>query len=773
MTDLPDINIEGFEQQPIYDFAEKAYLEYSMYVILDRALPHIGDGLKPVQRRIVYAMSELGLNAASKYKKSARTVGDVIGKFHPHGDSACYEAMVLMAQPFSYRYPLIDGQGNWGAPDDPKSFAAMRYTESKLTAYADSLLAELGQGTVDWKPNFDGTLSEPAILPACLPNILLNGTTGIAVGMSTDIPSHNLGEVVDACKLLLKKPSADINDICSVIKGPDLPTEAEIVSSPAEIQAIYKKGNGTFRMRAVYQRENGDIIITALPYQASGAKILEQIASQMQAKKLPMVIDIRDESDHESPTRLVIVPRSNRVDIERLMAHLFATTDLERTYRVNMNAIGLNGRPQVKNLVQMLTEWIEFRILTVKKRLTYRLEKVRERLHILEGMLIAYNHLEEIIQIIRNEDRPKPILVDRYSISEKQAETILELRLRQLAKLEEKKIQDEQAKLQSELKTLISTLESETKIKQLIRKELDAAVKKYGDDRRSRVVERENAQALSETEILPSEPITVLLSKNGWVRAAKGHDIDVENLSYKSGDYFKTAAYGRNNQTAVFMDNTGRSFSLPAISLPSARGYGEPLTARLNPAPGVSFESAIIGEPDQLILLSTNFGFGFVAKLNELYSKNKAGKAVVTIPQNSQLLPPVYIQDIDSDCVVSISNAGRMLIFPVSELPVLSKGKGNRIQHVSPSQKEFVIYLGILPKYHKLDIHTKSRVLNLALEQLDAYRGERARKGPKLPNGYRNVVSLTVREVSQPDEIGQMTIDGAINDRSDPDNTTN
>ena len=709
MTELSTLNPEGIEQIPIYDFSERAYLEYSMYVILDRALPHIGDGLKPVQRRIVYAMSELGLNSTAKFKKSARTVGDVLGKFHPHGDSACYEAMVLMAQPFSYRYPLINGQGNWGAPDDPKSFAAMRYTESKLTAYANTLLDELKQGTVEWKANFDGTLQEPTVLPAQLPNILLNGTTGIAVGMTTDIPPHNLKEVVKACIHLLKKPNATLEDIFQFIKGPDFPTEAEIISTSDEILDAYRKGNGSLRMRGIYHRENGDIVITALPHQVSGSKILEQIAGQMQTKKLPMVADLRDESDHENPTRLVIVPRSNRVNVEQLMHHLFATTDLERTYRLNLNVIGLDGRPQVKNLLTMLQEWLTFRKGIVQNRLQHRLEKVKERLHLLDGLLIAYLNLDEIIRIIRNEDRAKKIIQEKYDLSDAQTDAILELRLRQLAKLEEKKIREEQKSLASERNQLEITLGSDAMIRTLIRKELEKIVKNYGDDRRSPVVKRQNAAALSESELLPTEGVTIILSSKGWIRSAKGYEIEVHKLSFKTGDELKAIATGRTNQMVAIMDSSGRCYSLPIRNLPSARGHGEPLTGRLTSPPAVTFEWIAAGNPNQLVVLASNQGYGFISKLSELYSKNRNGKSVLVFPDGAKPLPIKMLSDAETDRLIAISNEGRMLIFPVSQLPVLARGKGNKIMQILLGKNESLSFLEVLPANHNLIMHSATK----------------------------------------------------------------
>lgn len=736
------MSTDGIESQPLRNFTEKAYLDYSMYVILDRALPHIGDGLKPVQRRIVYAMSELGLRNTAKYKKSARTVGDVLGKYHPHGDAACYEAMVLMAQNFSYRYPLVDGQGNWGSPDDPKSFAAMRYTESRLTAYAQVLLAELEQGTVDWNPNFDGTLTEPALLPARLPNVLLNGSTGIAVGMATDIPPHNLREVAAACVHLLDNPNASLRELCDLIQGPDFPTEAEIITPREEIIELYRTGNGSLRTRATYTVEDGDIIITALPHQTSGSKVLEQIAEQMQAKKLPMVDDLRDESDHENPTRLVITPRSKRIDVEALMAHLFATTDLERSYRVNLNMIGIDGKPQVKDLSTLLKEWLEYRTATVRRRLQYRLEKVLTRLHILDGLMIAYLNIDEVIAIIRREDEPKPVLMKRFNLSDTQAEAILELKLRHLAKLEEIKIRGEQDELAKERDHLEKILGSAKLLKSLIRKELLEDAGKFGDKRRSPIVARAEAQAIREEEMLPSEPITVVLSEKGWVRAAKGHDIDSANLSYRAGDDFKADAKGRSNQLAVFLDSTGRSYSLPAHSLPSARGQGEPLTSRLKPEPSATFEAVIIGDPQQLYLLASDAGYGFVTKLDELYTKNRSGKAVLKLPQGSRVLPPRLVSDYKKQSVAAITTDGRLLIFPIADLPQLPRGKGNKIINVPSSKvakrEEYVIDLAVLNADSHLTLYAGKRSLTLKPGDLAYYKGERGRRGNKLPRGFHN-----------------------------------
>ncbi|KZZ16973.1 DNA topoisomerase IV subunit A, partial [Oleiphilus sp. HI0078] len=651
---------DGVEQVSLREYTEKAYLDYSMYVILDRALPHVGDGLKPVQRRIVYAMSELGLKATAKYKKSARTVGDVLGKFHPHGDSACYEAMVLMAQPFSYRYPLIDGQGNWGSPDDPKSFAAMRYTESRLAPYADTLLAELGQGTVEWAPNFDGTMDEPKTLPARLPNLLLNGTTGIAVGMATDIPPHNLREVASACIRLLDDSSVSNEQLAENVLGPDYPTGAEIVTPRTELLNIYETGRGSIRMRGIYHKENGDIVVSELPHQTSGAKVLEQIASQMQAKKLPMVADLRDESDHENPTRLVIVPRSNRVDIESLMGHLYSSTDLEKTYRVNLNMIGIDGRPAVKGLKVILTEWLSYRTDTVTRRLKFRLDKVEKRLHLLDGLLVAFLNIDEVIHIIRTEDEPKAVLMARFNLTEVQADYILDTKLRQLARLEEMKIRAEQEELEKERKELKKILGSSALMKALIKEELLADAEKYGDDRRSPIVERQEAKAFSEADLISSEPVTVVLSEKGWVRSAKGHDIDPAGLNYKSGDGYALSAKGKSHQGVVFIDSTGRSYTVPTHSLPSARGQGEPLTGKINPPSGATFKAVVLGEPDQKLLMMSSAGYGFISNISNLQSKNKAGKAALSLPKGAEVMSPQMLGTVEGNYIAAVSNEGRM-----------------------------------------------------------------------------------------------------------------
>lgn len=748
MTDQIIIGEDGIERQSLKAYTEMAYLNYSMYVILDRALPHIGDGLKPVQRRIVYAMSELGLKNTAKYKKSARTVGDVLGKYHPHGDSACYEAMVLMAQPFSYRYPLVDGQGNWGSADDPKSFAAMRYTEARLGRYADVLLAELGQGTVDWLPNFDGTLDEPATLPARLPNLLLNGVTGIAVGMATDIPPHNLKEVAAACVHLLEHPSATLDDLCQHISGPDFPTDAELISTPEDIRKMYAQGRGSLRMRAVYVQEQGDIIITALPHQVSGAKILEQIADQMQKKKLPMVADLRDESDHENPTRLVITPKSSRTDVEQLMNHLFATTDLERTYRVNMNVIGIDGRPQVKSLDVMLREWLEYRQTTVTRRLKYRLDKVEGRLHLLEGLIIAFLNIDEVIEIIRQADNPKAELMSRFALSDRQAEAILDLKLRHLARLEEQKLRGEQAELEREREYLKKVLDSDRRLKTLIKKEIQADAKLYGDDRRSNIVRREEARALSDTELMTADPVTVVVSEKGWIRMAKGHEIEADKLSYKAGDSLGFVAKGRSNQMTTLFDSTGRTYTLPTHTLPSARSQGEPLTGRISPPAGATFKAAILDDDKALYLVASDAGYGFVTTVGDMITRNKNGKTTLTLPKNAQVLPPVKIVDVENQFVVAISNEGRMLVFPLKELPVMARGKGNKLIGIpsarAESGEEVVAAVTVVSQDQSLTIYAGRRHLTLKLNDLEHYFGERGRRGNKLPRGFQKVDKVEV-----------------------------
>jgi len=750
MTDSITLNDDGQEQIALRKFVEQSYLNYSMYVINDRALPHIGDGLKPVQRRIVYAMSELGLKSSAKYKKSARTIGDVIGKYHPHGDSACYEAMVLMAQPFSYRYPIIDGQGNWGSPDDPKSFAAMRYTESKMRAYADVLLAELGQDTVDWKLNFDGELKEPEILPARLPNVLLNGGSGIAVGMATDIPPHNLKEVAQACIHLLDNPKATTKELMKFVQGPDFPTYAEVITPKQEIEEMYETGRGMVKSRAVYARENGEIVITALPYQVSGTKVLEQIASQMQKKKLPMIVDLRDESDHENPTRLVVVPRSNRVDVDAVMSHLFSTTDLEKSYRVNFNMIGNNGRPQVKGLVALLKEWLEFRTETVTRRLNYRLEKIKDRLHILDALLVAFLNIDEVIEIIRTEDKPKEKLIKRFNLTDRQAEAILELKLRNLAKLEEIKIKAEQKELSKERESLEKLIKSQARLKTLIKNEIKEDAETYGDDRRSELVVREEAQAFREEELISNEPVTVILSEGGWIRAAKGHDVDASTLSYKAGDKYKQSARGKSNQNAVFLDSTGRAYALPSHSLPSARGMGEPLSGRTKPPSGATFEGVITGDAGSFCLLASDAGYGFVTKLENLISKNKSGKAVLRVPKGAKVLSPAPVDEIKGSNVVAISNEGRMLMFDLENLPELAKGKGNKIISIPTARVaervEFVVAVAVIKEGQLLRVHSGKRHFNLNMSDLKHYRGERGRRGNKLPQGFRKVDRVEVED---------------------------
>ena len=728
------------ERLSLARFTEKAYLDYSMYVILDRALPHLADGLKPVQRRIVYAMSELGLSANAKYKKSARTVGDVLGKYHPHGDTACYEAMVLMAQPFSLRYPLVDGQGNWGSQDDPKSFAAMRYTESRLTRFAQTLLSELEQGTVDWGPNFDGTLQEPKLLPSRLPHVLLNGASGIAVGMATDIPPHNAREVVAACLRLLDDPKAPDDAIYEEILGPDLPTDAEIITPRAEIRKMYETGSGSLRLRAAFEIEDGEVVVTALPFQVSGSKVIAQIAAQMQAKKLPMVEDLRDESDHENPTRLVIVPRSNRVDVEGLMAHLFATTDLERTYRVNLTMIGLDGRPRQFNLRELITEWLKFRVETVRRRLQFRYDKVLTRLHILDGYLIAYLNIDEVIRIIRTEDDPKARLMARFHLTDVQADAILDLRLRHLARLEEIEIRGEQADLVKERDALAKTLSSEARLRRKVRDELAADAQEYGDPRRSPIVERGAARAMDETALIPTEPVTVVLSEKGWVRAGKGHELDPKELSYKAGDAFLMAVKGRSNQLAVFLDSTGRSYALPAHALPSARGQGEPLSSHLAPPPGASFVGLMIGGEEDLYLLASSTGYGFIARLGDLQARNRAGKAIVSITPGAKVLPPLRVPDLETDWLAAATDGGRLLIFPLKDLPLLPRGKGVRIISLpAKGEKESLIACAVLPEGAHLLVHSGKRYLNLKPSDWKEFAGNRALRGNKLPRGFQNV----------------------------------
>ncbi|QBF82406.1 DNA topoisomerase IV subunit A [Shewanella maritima] len=748
MSDAIELSLDGVEQMPIRRFTEEAYLNYSMYVIMDRALPHIGDGLKPVQRRIIYAMSELGLSAQSKHKKSARTVGDVLGKYHPHGDNACYEAMVLMAQPFSYRYPLVDGQGNWGAPDDPKSFAAMRYTEARLSKFSEVLLSELGQGTVEWGVNFDGTMKEPITLPARLPHILLNGITGIAVGMATDIPPHNAKELVSACVELLENPKADLERLMEFVPAPDYPTSAEIITPSKDIAKIYETGRGSLKMRATYTVENGEVVISALPHQVGCGKVLEQIAAQMQAKKLPMVSDLRDESDHENPVRVVIVPRSNRVDCEQLMAHLFATTDLEKSYRVNLNVLGLDGRPQVKGLRTLLTEWLTYRIATVTRRLQFRLDKVLARLHILDALMIAFLNIDEVIEIIRFHDEPKAELMSRFNLSEKQAEAILELKLRHLAKLEEVKIRAEQEELAAERDKLQLTLSSERRLKTLVKKELIKDGETYGDERRSPIVERSESKALTEQELTPAEAVTVVLSEKGWVRCAKGHDVDAEGLNYKSGDKYLCSASGRSNQPSVFIDTSGRAFATDTHTLPSARSQGEPITTRFNIAAGETISHVLLGADDQRYLVASDAGYGFICAYKDMVSRNKAGKALLSLPANAQSLPPQPLAKVDNQSLLAITSEGRMLMFTLDALPQLSKGKGNKIIGIpserAKNREELLLHIAIVPENAAVTLWAGKRKLTLKASDLEHYRGERGRRGAKLPRGLQRVDSIEV-----------------------------
>ncbi|MGG6343299.1 DNA topoisomerase IV subunit A [Stenotrophomonas indicatrix] len=746
MTDLARPVFHGFEQLPLREYAERAYLDYSMYVVLDRALPFLGDGLKPVQRRIIYAMSELGLNAASKPKKSARTVGDVIGKYHPHGDSACYEALVLMAQPFSYRYPLIEGQGNFGSSDDPKSFAAMRYTESKLTPIAEVLLGELGQGTTDWAPNFDGTLQEPTWMPARLPHLLLNGTTGIAVGMATDVPPHNLNEIVSALLHLLDDPDASVRDLCEHVKGPDYPSNAEIITPANDLRNMYETGNGSVRARATYIKEAHNVVVTALPFQVSPSKVIEQIAAQMRAKKLPWLEDVRDESDHANPVRVVLVPRSNRVDAEQLMGHLFATTDMERSYRVNLNVIGLDGRPQVKNLKTLLSEWLAFRSSTVTRRLQHRLQKVERRLHLLEGLLVAFLNLDEVIHIIRTEDEPKAALIARFGLSEDQAEYILETKLKQLARLEEMKIRGEQDELAKERDKIMAILDSKTKLKKLIRDELQADAKKFGDERRSPLVQRQAAQAIDETELVPSEPMTVVMSEKGWIRAAKGHDIDASTLSYRDGDALQGAVRARSTQQVAFLDSEGRAYSTPVHTLPSARGNGEPLTGRFSPAAGTSFVTLASAEPDTRFVLASTHGYGFVTRFENLIGRNKAGKAMLNLSAGSSVLSPSVVANVGTDRIVAVTSSGNLLAIAASDLPELDKGKGNKIIEIPKAKlaTERVVAIVAISPGQTLQVRSGQRTMGLKFNELEPYLGARATRGHLLPRGWQKVEGLSV-----------------------------
>ncbi len=761
-TDISATPSDAMDTRSVAEFAEQAYLNYAMYVIMDRALPHIADGLKPVQRRIIYAMSELGLKSTAKPKKSARTVGDVLGKYHPHGDSACYEAMVLMAQPFSYRYPLVTGQGNWGSPDDPKSFAAMRYTEAKMSAYANTLLAELGQGTVDWQDNFDGSLQEPTTLPARLPNILLNGTTGIAVGMATDIPPHNLNEVVRAAIRLLKNPELSVKQLTQSIPAPDLPTPAEIITSKKDLQAIYESGRGSYKMRATYHiddKEKNLVIIDALPYQVSGNKIQEQIARLMMDKKLPWVTDIHDESDHENPCRIVLELRSTRVDVQRVMSHLFASTDLENNYRVNMNMIGLNGKPQVKNLKDILEEWLICRRSVVIRRLQYRLNRIDKRLHILAGLLIAYLNIDEVIRIIREEDDPKTALMQGYELSETQANAILDIRLRQLAKLEEMELRREQGALAAERAILQERLDNPDSLTSLIIDELTEDMKEHGDNRVSPLAEREEAQALKESDLVPSEPITAVLSKAGWIRAAKGHEVDATGMSYRSGDGYQAHVRGKSNEKIYVLDSTGRSYSIDAHNLASARGQGDPLTSVLKPPAGATFEQLLTGNSDQRLILASSQGYGFINTLGNLDSNQKAGKNIITLAAGSRLLPVARINnqtDINSptenasstidnhipDHIAVVTNAGYLLIFALSDLPEQARGKGNKM--ITLKDKEDVLAITLLRQQDSLIITAGKRHVTLKPMDLANYTAKRGSRGGQLPRGFQNVTSVEV-----------------------------
>ncbi|MEO6075842.1 MAG: DNA topoisomerase IV subunit A [Dokdonella sp.] len=734
----------NFEQIALKDFAERSYLDYSMYVVLDRALPFVGDGLKPVQRRIVYAMSQLGLNAAAKPRKAALTVGEVLGKYHPHGDSACYEAMVLMAQPFSYRYPLITGQGNFGSQDDPKSFAAMRYTEAKLTPIAEMLLAELGQGTVDFTPNYDGTQDEPSWLPARLPHVLLNGSTGIAVGMATDVLPHNLRELATACIRLLDEPNATVADLCEHVLGPDFPTAAEIITPRRELLSLYETGLGSVRCRAVYIREEGNIVITTLPYQVSSTKIAEQIAAQMRAKKLPMIEDLRDESDHENPTRLVLIPRSSRADADEIMQHLFATTDLEKSYRANFNVIGLDGRPQVKNLRMILVEWLQFRQDTVTRRLQHRLAKIERRLHMLEALRIAYLNLDEVIRIIRSEEEPKPVLMARFKLDEEQADYILETRLRQLARLEEMKIDGERDELEEERARINVLLGSKARLKTLIKDEIRDDAKKYGDPRRSPLVERSVAQALDESALVASEPVTIVVSEKGWVRAAKGHDIDAPGLNYREGDAYLASAKGRTTQQAAFIDSTGRSYSTAAHTLPSARGNGEPLTGRFSIPTGARFDAIAIADNGTRFVFASDHGYGFVSRFENALANKKAGKQLLNIAPDAHVLAPALVTDAARDRIVVVTNVGHLLMFSVAELPELDNGgKGNKLIDISKSKlAEGVRVAGVsvvMEGQGEVTLYAGQRKLSLRWNDLVDYGGNRATRGRLLPRGLQRV----------------------------------
>ncbi|OOS25853.1 DNA topoisomerase IV subunit A [Moraxella porci DSM 25326] len=729
------------DTRSVSDFTEYAYLNYAMYVIMDRALPHIADGLKPVQRRIVYAMSELGLKHTAKPKKSARTVGDVLGKYHPHGDIACYEAMVLMAQPFSYRYPLISGQGNWGSPDDPKSFAAMRYTEAKMSQYANTLLAELEQGTVDWQDNFDGSLTEPVTLPARLPNILLNGTTGIAVGMATDIPPHNLNEVVKACIRLLKNPDLSVKQLAQSIPAPDLPTTAEIITPKDELINMYETGRGSYKMRATYHidpNQKNLVVIDALPYQVSGNKIIEQIAKLMNDKKLPWVVDANDESDNTNPCRIVIELKKGKLDIDKIMSHLFANTDLETSFRVNMNMIGVNGKPEVKNLKTILSEWLSVRRNVVIRRLNHRLDKIDKRLHILAGLLIAYLNIDEVIRIIREEDDPKLELMNRYGLSDIQADAILDIKLRQLAKLEEIELNAERDRLEAERAVIAEQLANPDALTALLIDELTADAKEHGDERRSPVVERNEATSLKATELISAEPVTVVISQAGWIRLAKGHGTDPSEMNYRAGDGYLTHALGKSTERLILLDNTGRSYGLDTVNLPSARGQGDPITSLLNLASGSKIEQLLFNTPHNIIMASST-GYGFVNSINNLDTAQKAGKTSINLGDGT-LLPVALIDEADTLVAVSVSN-GNLLIFPLDDLPQLAKGKGNKL--VNLKGDETITAITSLSAADSLVISAGKRTLTLKPNDIANYTGKRAGRGAALPKGFGKVNAMT------------------------------
>jgi len=727
-------------------YAEESYLNYAMYVILDRALPNIGDGLKPVQRRILYAMSELGLDAGSKYKKSARTVGDVIGKFHPHGDSAAYEAMVLMAQNFSFKYPFVDGQGNWGSQDDPKSFAAMRYTESKLTKFANLLIDELKSGTVDWQPNFDGSLLEPVIFPAKLPSILLNGTSGIAVGMATDIPSHNINEIIDATVFLLDNPRSELSELLEIIKGPDFSNNAPIIASEEELLEIYSTGRGGFKIQAQWAQEKNDIIINALPYQASGSKILEQIADQMLKKKIPMVVDLADEGDHEEPVRLVITLKSNRVNAEDVMNHLFASTDLQKNYRANMNLISLAGGPRVFDLLSLLKEWITFRKNTVIRRLEHRLDQVNDRLHILEGLLAVYLNIDEVIKIIRESDEPKKEIIREFKLTDIQANAILEIKLRQLAKLEQIKLEEERSKLSDEQKEIETILSSKARLKTLIKKELLEIKENFGEERKSPIKSASNAKVFSEEETLVTEPITVVLSEAGWIRSGKGHEIDPSSLSYRGEDKLQDYARGKSNQTAVFIDSSGKVFSIASHSLPSARGMGEPISGRVNAESGVNFISALIGEPDDKFIFTNTAGYGYISEFSNTISNKKTGKAFMKIPEGASLIKSQKLRE-DHQYIAAVSSIGKLLIFRLDELPILPKGKGNKIINIPTakfkSKEEKMLDIQLLAEDSNLVVHYGTKTRSLPFKDWQHYISSRAKRGNILAGHLKRVESIS------------------------------